>query len=448
MKSFAAACFLIVVGLSVTALGQGVILPQPCRRCPPVPMPRPYPMPRVLRVKSIKITTKIDSQVATTKVEQVFFNDSAYTLEGTYFFPIPESAAVSDFAIYNGDKRMGGEVVEKAKARQIYNDIVRKMRDPGLLEYSGKNLIEADVYPIPPMSDKRIEVTYSQVLKAEGGTISYRYPLGTGRNVLPQPAERIAGSVEVSSPVDIKNVFSPSHNISTSKDGDRRVRLSFEGNGQDAQRDFQLYYSLSDKEFGLSLLTYREPGQDGYFLMLISPKNAITDAQRQPKDIVFVLDTSGSMSGEKIDNAKAALKFGVESLDSRDRFDIISFSGEEHLMSAELLEATGEAKKKGVGFIQDLRAEGGTNINDTLVKAFKLFESSKRPQMIVFLTDGQPTVGVTDFNTIYKNVANANSAHVRLFSFGVGYDVNTTLLDKLSADNRGTSDYIEPHENL
>jgi Ca-activated chloride channel family protein len=405
-------------------------------------------MPRVLNIKSVKITTKIDAQVATTKVEQVFENETPYRLEGSYFYPIPESASLSDFAIYDGDKRMSGEVMEKTKARQIYNEIVRRQIDPGLLEYVGKDLFQASVFPIEPRSTKKIELTYTQVLKNEGGTVSYRYELGSGRRIQQQPIREIAASVEVNSPIDLKNIFSPSHKISISKDGERKARLSFEGKGEDSQKDFLLYYSLSEKDFGLSLLTHREPGKDGYFLMLISPKANISEQDRVAKDIVFVLDTSGSMSGDKMEKARAALKFGVESLAPRDRFNIISFSGEEHLMKGALIDANSEGKQVGLKFIEALRAEGGTNINDSLVAAFKQFQTNERTSMIVFLTDGLPTVGTTDVKQIIKNATESNRAGVRLFSFGVGYDVNTNLLDKLSADNRGTSDYIEPQEDL
>ena len=442
------ALFALIIFFGGTAYAQGIIIPQECHRCPPLPRPIPQPIPRVLNIKSVKITTKVDSQVATTKVEQVFENTTPHRLEGLYFFPIPESASLSDFAIYDGDKRMAGEIVEKAKARQIYNEIVRRQIDPGLLEYVGKDLFQASVFPIEPRSTKKIDLTYTQVLKSEGGTVSYRYELGSGRRIQPQPIREIAASVEINSPIDLKNIFSPSHKISVSKDGERRARLSFEGKGEDTQKDFLLYYSLSEKDFGLSLLTHREPGKDGYFLMLISPKSNINEQERVAKDIVFVLDTSGSMSGEKIDKAKAALKFGVESLSVRDRFNIISFSGEDHLMKAGLIEADSAGKQTGLKFIENLRAEGGTNINDALVSAFKLFQSGERPAMVVFLTDGLPTVGTTDVKQIVKNAMDANRANVRLFSFGVGYDVNTNLLDKLSADNRGASDYIEPQEDL
>ncbi|MCI0490329.1 MAG: VWA domain-containing protein [Blastocatellia bacterium] len=439
----------MILFLSGAAFAQGVIIPQECRRCPPrPPFPRPQPIPRVLKVKSVKVETRIDSQVATTKVEQVFENETPYRLEGAYFFPIPESASISDFAIYDGDKRMAAEPMERAKARQIYNEIVRKMIDPGLLEYAGKDLFQANVFPIEPRSTKKIDLTYTQVLKNEGGTVSYRYELGSGRRMMPQPIGQVAASVEIVSQIDLKNIFSPSHSISVKRDGERRARLSFEGTGADTQKDFQLYYSLSEKEFGLSLLTHREPGKDGYFLMLISPKVNLSERERLAKEVIFVFDTSGSMSGEKMEKAKAALRFGVESLSERDRFNIISFSGEEHLMKGQLVEATKDMKREGFAFIEGLRAEGGTNINDALVAALKQFQPGERPRMIVFLTDGLPTIGTTDVKKIISNVTEANRADVRLFSFGVGYDVNTNLLDKLSADNKGTSDYIEPGEDL
>src|SRR5205085_2153972 len=221
--------------------------------------------------------------------------------------------------------------------------------------------------------------------------------------VQPQPIKEIAAAVEINSPTDLKNIFSPSHKISVTRDGERRARLSFEGAGADTQKDFLLYYSLSEKDFGLSLLTHREPGKDGYFLMLLSPKSNLAEDARLAKDIVFVLDTSGSMSGEKIEKARAALKFGVESLSPRDHFNIISFSGEEHLMKANLIEADRDGKQTGLKFIESLRAEGGTNINDALIAALKQFSSADRPAMIVFLTDGMPTVGPTDMKEIIHN---------------------------------------------
>src|SRR6201982_2199516 len=167
----------ILFALAAVASAQGIIVPGPCRRCPE---PQPVPLPRALPITSIKIDTKISSQVATTHVEQVFRNDTDAVMEGTYLFPIPESASVAEFAIWDGDRRLVGEVRSRAEARRIYDEIVRRQRDPGLLEYAGRDLFQASIFPIAPHSDKKLELTYTQVLKAESGTVAYRYPLGVG----------------------------------------------------------------------------------------------------------------------------------------------------------------------------------------------------------------------------------------------------------------------------
>src|SRR5918993_3365460 len=183
--------FLLFV--AVNAVAQGVIVPGPCQRCPE--RRPPIALPRSLPVKSIKIDTRITSQVATTHVEQVFRNDTDATLEGIYFFPIPEQASITEFAIWEGNQRLVGEVRSREEARRIYDEIVRRQRDPGLLEYAGKNLFQASIFPISPHSDKKLELKYSQVLRADSGTVAYRYPLGIGRQST--TIGSIAGRIEL-----------------------------------------------------------------------------------------------------------------------------------------------------------------------------------------------------------------------------------------------------------
>src|SRR5215204_1826849 len=425
---------------------QGVIVPGPCRRCPAPP--RPGPMPRALPVKSIKIDSKIAAQVATTHVEQVFRNDSDATLEGTYFFPIPESASIVEFAIWDGDKRLVGEVRSREEARRIYDEIVRRQRDPGLLEYAGRDLFQASIFPIPPHSDKKLELTYTQVLKAEGGTVSYRYPLGTGRNVA--PVGTVSGKLDIEGRQALRNIYSPTHELDVRPSrGGNAARVSFESAAGREPQDFQLFYTLSDADFGMTLLTHREPGKQGFFLLTVSPKDAVSEQEYVAKDVVFVLDTSGSM-GEagKMEKARAALLFGVRSLRPADRFNVINFSGEEHLMTTGLLQADAAGRAKGEEFIAQLRPMGGTNINGALLAAVQQFDRAERPRLLVFLTDGLPTVGETKVERILDNMRGARVPGVRLFTFGVGYDVNTALLDKLAADNGGTAEYVEPKEDL
>ena len=443
MKVWAIAGLLFLSALGVQA--QGVIVPGPCRRCPEPP--RAIPLPRALPIKSIKIDTKINSQVATTHLEQIFRNDTDATLEGTYFFPLPESASISEFAIWDGDRRLVGEVRSKEEARRIYDEIVRRQRDPGLLEYAGKDLFQASIFPIPPHSDKKLELTYTQVLESESGTVAYRYPLGVGRQIT--QIGTVSGRIEVASKDPLRNIYSPSHALDIKASSDRRSVVSFESLSGTEPQDFQLFYGVSREDFGVSLLTYREPGKDGYFLLMISPRSDLTEQEYSAKDIVFVLDTSGSMAEEgKMEKARQALLYGIRILRPVDRFNVVAFAGEDRLMESGLLQADEPGRKRGETFVQSLKPQGGTNINQALLTSFQQLKTSDRPKIVVFLTDGLPTVGETKVPQIIENVARARTPGARLFTFGVGYDVNTTLLDKLAAENGGVADYVEPREDL
>lgn len=476
---FVVSC-IVFCPLVFKAKAQGVIVPIVCERRPrcPIPPPRPIPIPLQLRVKSIKFDTKIANQVATTHVEQVFHNDSDLTLEGTYFFPIPESAAISEFAIWENDKRLSGEVRTKEEARRIYESIVRRQRDPGLLEYAGKDLFQATIFPIEPRSDKKLEITFTQVLKADNQTVSYRYALGTNsrawtpqqRPWVPEPmpsvddqtsrsSDRrvtsqigvIAGKIEIVGKQPLKNIYSPSHSIETIKSGENRAVVTFESSSKNTPQDFQLFYRVSNDEFGLSLLTYREPGKNGYFLLNLAPKDNILDQEFAAKDVCFVLDTSGSMADAgKMEKARSALLFGIRNLRAADRFNVINFAGEEHLMESSMIDASAAGKKRGEEFVDNLKPIGGTNINDALRAAIKQFDRNDRPKMLVFMTDGLPTVGETNVDKIVDNVrqARTNASAINVFTFGVGYDVNTLLLDKIAAENGGASDYVEPKEDI
>jgi len=439
--------FLLMIVAAATPLlqAQGIIVPGPCQRCPEPRMP--INLPRSLPIKSIKIDAKINSQLATTHVEQVFRNDSDATLEGTYLFPIPETASIVEFAIWDGDRRLVGEVRSREEARRIYDEIVRRKRDPGLLEYAGKDLFQASIFPIPPHSDKKLELTYTQVARADAGTVAYRYPLGTGRQIA--QIGSVAGRIELESREPLRNVYSPTHVIDVKHNNDRQSIVSFESESGKEPQDFQLFYTISKEDFGLTLLTQREPGRDGYFLLMISPKNEWSEREYSAKDVVFVLDTSGSMADDdKMEKARSALLYGIRILRPEDRFNVISFSGEEHLMESGLISADASGRKRGEEFVKALRPAGGTNINQSLLASLDQFAGGERPKILVFVTDGLPTVGETNINKIVDNVRSLRKPDVRLFTFGVGYNVNTALLDKLASENGGVADYVEPKEDL
>jgi Ca-activated chloride channel homolog len=438
---------LALAALACTGTGlqaQGVIVPGPCRECRRPPPGDPAGLP----VESVTFETTIQGQVATTHVTQVFRNPHPQVMEGTYFFPLPEEASITEFAIWDGDRRLEGEVRPRDEARRIYEDIVRRVRDPGLLEYAGQNLFQARIFPIPGRGTKKLELTYTQVLRAENGTVGYRYPLGIGRNA--SRIERLAGRVQLRTNGGLRTVYSPTHDVDVRRDGGRGATVSLEQGPRSERRDFQLFYALSESEVGMSLFTYREPGKDGYFLLLLSPSDEDTRREYPAKDVVFVLDVSGSMEEEgKMEKARRALLYGIRGLRAGDRFNVIAFSGDTRLMESGLIAADEAGRRRGVAFVEGLDPRGGTNINDALVEAMGQFpRESTRPRLLVFMTDGLPTVSETNVDRIIQNVTRARRDGLRLFTFGVGYDVNTRLLDRVAAENGGAADYVAPQEDL
>ncbi|HXF42263.1 MAG TPA: VIT domain-containing protein [Pyrinomonadaceae bacterium] len=452
---------LAFLAFSTAAKSQGVIVPIICDIRPCRPIPPPVPFQASLPIKSIKFDTNISDQTATTKVEQIFRNDTNYTLEGIFFFAIPDGAAISDFAIWENDKRLTGEVRTRDQARQIYNEIVRKQRDPGLLEFIGKNIIQASIFPIPPNSDKKLEITYTQVLKADSGSIAYVYPIGLNRSPIQRrepvaatsgysrpEVRQISGIVRIDSSRQLGTIYSPTHQISVDKrSGGRSAIVTMDAAG--ANSDFKLYYGYTESAIGASMITYREPGKDGYFLLTITPGEVSNSFEN--KDIVLVIDTSGSMADQgKLDKAKAALKYAVETLRDSDNFNIVAFSGDVRLMETGMIAANSQGKKRGREFIESLKPSGGTNIADALQSAIRQFKPNERPKMLVFMTDGNPTVGLMKTDQILDATKKAakESVPMRIFTFGFGFDVNTSLLDAVATDNGGMSDYVAPDEDL
>jgi Ca-activated chloride channel family protein len=415
----------------------GFIIPDHRPGGPPVPP---------LSVKYHHVAVEIVGQVAKTSVDQVFVNHFGRDIEGTYIFPVPEGASVSDFAMFVGETRIQGEILDSREARRIYEDIVRRMRDPGLLEYMGRNLFRARVYPIPANGEKRVQISYTEVLKAESGLVRYLYPLNTER-FSRDPVRDVSVSVGIDSPVPLVNVYSPSHKVSVRKDAEGRARVGYEEENVRPDKDFVVYYSLSKDDVGLSFLNWEGP-DGGYFMFLAAPRFAAAGERVVAKRIALVLDSSGSMSGTKIRQAKEAARFIVNHLGRGDEFTLVDFDDGVSAFSDGLLPATEENVDRALKFIEAIEDSGGTNINEALLAALGRIRGGERPGYVLFLTDGLPTVGTTETAEILKNVAGANGRNARIFVFGVGHDVNTQLLDRISSDNRGTSVYVGENEDL
>ena len=443
MRLVSAVALVSVLLWCSTVMANGIIVPRPWRH--PVPPPEP---PRPANVVSARVDAKIDDQAARTVVEEVFENPNPFPLEGEFIFPLPPDAAVSEFSFWIDGKEMKGELLDAEKARGIYQDIVRSMKDPALLEYVGMKLFKLSIFPIPPRAESKVKLSYTEVLKNDAGLCTYRYPHSTNK-YSSRPLKKAVIVIDLKSKVAIKSIYSPTHKVDVAKKDDNSAKISYEESDVLPDKDFVLYYTLTDKDFGLNFLTFRRASQDGYFMALLSPKQEVAKTDIVSKDIVFVLDTSGSMREEsKIEQAKKALDFCVSSLSEGDRFNIVAFATEPRNFRNELQNVTKENIEAARAFVKELSPTGGTNINDTLLAALKMFTKSERTPMMVFTTDGEPTVGVMDPKSILENVKKANTSNIRIFVFGVGYKVNTHLLDKLADENRGAHDYITPAENI
>jgi Ca-activated chloride channel family protein len=289
------------------------------------------------------------------------------------------------------------------------------------------------------------------VLKAEKNFVRYRYPLNTEQFSY-KPVQDVSISVKIASLAPISNIYSPSHKVSVRKEGEKEATVSYEETNTKPDKDFFLYYSFTQDDVGLSFINWAggtgAGPDDRYFMLLASPRYTAQKERVINKNLIFVLDSSGSMSGTKIKQAKEAARFIIDHLDENDRFSIIDFDDGVSLFSEELLAARSANKDKALKFVDGIQDSGGTNINEALLKALKLTRAGERPNYVVFLTDGLPTVGITETAEILKNIGAGNEAKSRIFVFGVGNDVNTELLDKISSQNRGTSVYVGESENL
>ncbi|MEL6179602.1 MAG: VIT domain-containing protein, partial [Myxococcota bacterium] len=374
-----------------------------------------------LAIKSHRVTIDVTDQTAVTRVEQVFTNHTNRQLEATFYFPVPKGATVSDFSLWINGRKTKGAVLEREKARAIYEGIVRRTEDPGLIEYMDGTLFQARIFPVPPHGDQKLQIAFASVMDQTEGMRRLVYPLKTGRSAA-RLLQDMTVVVNVSSRAPLKTIYSPTHRVDVRRRSDFEATVSTEELGADLERDFLLYMDTGDEDIGLSVLTYDPDGQggeDGYYLMVLSPRLEVDENDIPSKTVTFVVDTSGSMAGEKMDQARSALTYCLNRLRPRDRFNVVRFSTDVEALYRAPQQATPDRVKQGLTFARRLEASGGTAIDDALHEALGQSVSSDAPHFVIFMTDGLPTVGTTDIQTIIRNVAGRNR-QARLFTFGVG----------------------------
>ncbi|HWP36716.1 MAG TPA: VIT domain-containing protein [Gemmatimonadales bacterium] len=406
----------------------------------------------VVRVRT-EVSVRVVGRVANVEVEEWFQNRGAGLGEGDYLYPLPGEAVFSNFSLFQGDQELRGETMDAARARQIYEEIVRRKKDPALIELAGHGLIRARVFPINQGETRKITLRYSQMLRRAGDAVQFKYA-AAGRHggrsqtegavdplLLREPAP-LNFTLVADSGAQFRDPFSPTHELRVDRtDGRLTVRPQGELSG-----DFALFLPLARGLVGMSLVAHRPTGgEPGYFMLTLSPEAARGDALQ--RDLTVVLDVSGSMSGAKIEQARRALHQLLSSLGARDRFRLITFASTVTTYRPDWTAATDAELREARRWVDGITATGGTNIADALTEAFRAPSPEGRLPIVLFLTDGLPSVGEQNPERLAQRAEQARGRS-RVFAFGVGYDVNTYLLDRLTAAGRGTTQYVEPGEDV
>jgi Ca-activated chloride channel family protein len=399
-----------------------------------------------------RVNIKVRDQVADVSIDQAFVNTGNTMIEVQYVFPIPPAAAIDSLTLLVDGREFKGRLLTKEEARRTYEEIVRTKRDPALLEYVNYGMYRTSAFPLFPGKQVRVVVHYTDLCKKDGDVVEVFYPLNTEKF-----SSRSINEVEIRTDVlekePISAVYSPTHAVVIERPSPEHVIASYKISQDIPSTDFRLMYQPTKNSFGATVLSYRpEEKEDGYFLLMVSPTPRAEKSFVAPKDIVIALDRSGSMSGQKIEQAKSSLNFVLRNLNAADRFNVIVYNDTVDSLFENLVPSDHGTVEKAIGMIDRINAAGGTNIHDALARAIRSIsssESDKRSRYILFLTDGLPTVGQTSENVILKDAAAANEqAKAHIFAMGIGYDVNVRLLDRLVGENRGVSSYVKEREAL
>lgn len=423
--------------------GLGVLLSSAIAWGAGVLVPRDGSAP--IAIQSHRVTARIEDGLARTTVRQVFVNPHPRMLEAIYSFPLPENAAIVELTMIVAGQRLEGLLAERRKARQIYDDLVKKAIDPALLEKTGRSEYRLSVFPVAPKIETVIELTYVEPTPVVGGEMRYVYPLALQSNATQGGAAQtlcdLTATIGVSSSVRIVGLESPTQGMSTTLLSAREGRASFERTQARLDSDLVVVARIASAEPGLRVHTYRAPGGDAFFAAVITPPELDADSLI-PRDFTFVLDTSGSMQGEKLAQAKRAATWWIERLGPKDRANLILFSDVTSRFAQAPVDATPENRAALSKFVADAVDRGGTDLASAVALAGEHRSSGDRLAVSVLLTDGRPTIGVTDTAAIVGSARASGDSGASIHAFGIGDDVDPILLDAIASAANGSSEVI------
>ncbi|MCM3874426.1 MAG: VWA domain-containing protein [Pyrinomonadaceae bacterium] len=401
-----------------------------------------------IQISEVTAEVRILQQVATTTMDVGLTNPTDRVQEAEMLVPVPDGAVVRAFTFAGSAKEPTAKLLPKGEAKMIYRSIVSKLKDPALLEFAGYNLVRSSVFPVPAHGTQRVRLVYEHILAADGNRVDYVLPRSESFEATETPWKI---SVRVNSRSPISAVYSPSHLIGIERPAPQQAVVKVAGDKKIEPGAFRLSYLVEGNGLTASLLAYPDARVGGgYFLLLAGVPASFRGAQENTikREITLVIDRSGSMAGEKIEQARAAALQVVEGLNMGEAFNIIDYSDSIARFSERPVIKTDATIRQARAYIKRLRSDGGTNIHDALVEALLQSPTPHTLPLVLFLTDGLPTVGERRETAIRSAVLANNKHNRRIFSFGVGFDVNAPLLTSIANSTRATSSFVFPNENV
>jgi len=442
-----------------------------------IPSSTEKPDPSILSLDEMTVNVLIDNQYARVRVTQIFGNRTERIQEGRYVFLIPTPASISDFAVWDGDVRIPGVILEKRRAEEIYKDVALQSIDPGLLkqerEDNASTAFTVQVAPIPAYGTKRLELEYTEALSVDNLETYFSFPF--------KPSEYGAQSVahlEIRlqlmsrAPMTDLNIKSKAYTLTFIENSPQYKSASFEANNVELTEDLAFSYGLNVQHSAFEFLSYRAPERitpdelrdprlaerepDGYFeaAAVFNEAGRATGETTPPppRSILVMLDTSLSMQFEKLDRAYEATEGLLRSLTPQDTFNLVLFNDDVATFSNNAVDARSDQIERALNFIKSSYLSGGTDIGSALDRAVQLAKAmpSRKERSIVMFTDGNSTLATTRTKAIVDRFQKANDSgpRARLYVFGIGSDTNIRLLGELARASRGYFDWTRETDDL
>jgi Ca-activated chloride channel family protein len=449
-----------MVAGSTLAVGQPVPTSAPPAATPPVDrifvMPQANRVPRAwaaVAISAVAADISIVDQLATTSLEISVTNTTGSPQQAELLLPVPDGVTVRSLQYDGTGPEPTATILPRDEARRIYDSIVRGARDPALLEFAGMGVIRSSAFPVPAGATQKIRIVFEQLLTADAGRVDYVLPKTESLATQTSVPWTIKATVKSSAPVS--TVFSPSHDLVSERTGSGEFVITVPANSASGPGSFRLATLSPTDAKAASATLYAYPdasidgGKGGYFLLVAAvPTDRPADLKPVPREMTIVLDRSGSMQGAKFEQARKAAINVINGLAPGERFNIIDYSDSIETFAKEPVALDDKARADALAYLGRLQANGGTNLHDALMTAINAPVAQGSMPLVLFLTDGLPTVGERKEVTIRDHVKASNKANRRIFAFGVGFDVNTPLLSGISRSSKGAPTFILPEEDV